>query len=122
MAVLIDQTGNSTATELTPSQFLKRNSSGPYTSLVVRGRREVIGWKLHIRRLAAALQPCSRSKDSAGNSADLKQSSGPRLSSHLEELILPKVRLATERLAEAGNSDPDASVVVLLEEGKGRTW
>lgn len=116
MAVLVDRSSQPTATELAPSQFLKRYPAGPYTTLVVRGRSELVAWKLHRQRLADSCQ-YFKGKHTAG----LVQKS-PQLSLQLDELILPKITSATACLAERDNRGADASVVVLLTERASERW
>jgi hypothetical protein len=106
-----------TATKLRSADFLRQNSPGPYTSLVVRGDGRIPNLDSHIRRLSESLAI----RRSEGSSKNWKcKPWGTSYADNLDilrALLVEKLQTAVQKVHAAEGPAIDASVVALLVQG-----
>lgn len=110
--------GKVTRTPVRPSEFLKQNRPGPYTSLVVHKRGEVPLWEEHFQRLQQSLHT-RRSPQAACKWETSPWHQGNHRTQIDSCTLLAEVEEAAYAAKEGGSSQA-VSVVILLEEHEGQ--
>lgn len=114
--VLID--GKSASTTLRPSDFVKQNAPGPYTSLVVLKNGAIPFWGLHLERLKQSLSArCDDLSAKRWNTTVWRLNKAKEGIDNLN--LLRDVQDAASKIRESKGKRTDASIIICISEEQG---